>query len=294
MRLLSRQARGHQPLTRYTNPGVFGSLLIEEDYKNSGSIRNEKLKVSEVFTSIQGEGPYSGTPAVFLRLAVCNMHCWYCDTKYTWLFNRRILETVKSDIKRLGVEAPTDLDIYDSEKEIEEMPLEELEIELSNSNQNHLVLTGGEPMLQQRALIPLLLELRKKDKDFFIEVETSGTVKPSSDILPLVDGWNVSPKLENSGNTTLGREKPEVLRLFGKLPNAVFKFVVQSLSDLEEIRVLVDRYGIVHSRVMLMPEGTEAGILNERSAWLLKVCNDAGYRFSTRLHILLWGNKRGA
>ncbi len=280
-----------QPLMRYTNPGVFGSLLIEEDQKNTDIVSNKKLEVSEIFTSVQGEGPCSGTPAVFLRLAVCNMHCWYCDTKYTWLYNAKILEMVRSDIGRLGVRDPNDLSIYDPEKEIKEMTLEEVELELFECNQNHLVVTGGEPMLQQRALIPLIRKLRKK-KDFFIEVETSGTVKPTLEILSLVNEWNVSPKLESSGNSP-AREKPEVLRLFGKLPNAIFKFAVQSLNDLDEIKLLVDRYEVAASRVMLMPEGTETGILSERTAWLLRACNDRGYRFSTRLHILLWGNKRG-
>ena len=280
-----------QPLMRYTNPGAFGSMLIEENHEYSDSIRNEKLKVSEIFTSLQGEGLYLGTPAVFLRLAVCNMHCWYCDTKYTWLYNARVLETIKSDIRRLGVQAPTDLKIYDSGKEIKEMTVEDMERELCASNQNHLVLTGGEPMLQQRTLIPLLRKL-KEQRDFFIEVETSGTVKPGLEILPWVDQWNVSPKLESSGNSQM-REKPEVLGLFGKLPNTIFKFVVQSLTDLEEIKLLVKRYEIANSRVMLMPEGTETRILNERTAWLLKACDDMGYRYSTRLHILIWGNKRG-
>ena len=153
-------------------------------------------------------------------------------------------------------------------------------------------------MLQQSALILLLQQLKRKKAEnndyLFVEVETNGTAKPLPGIVPLVDHWNVSPKLSSSGNAAPTiRERSEVLRFFGKLPNVVFKFVVQSMEDLKEIENLAKKCDIAPSKITLMPEGTEAQILNERSTWLMKVCEDVGYQFSTRLHILLWGNKRG-
>jgi len=283
----------------YKSRSVLETLLTEEGIPvDQGGIEgssgnNERLRVSEIFTSLQGEGPYSGTPAVFLRLAFCNMHCWYCDTKYTWLFHEKLLRRVISDTKGSGVIPPPDLIVYDKEREVKEMALGDIASELLKSNQRHLVVTGGEPMLQQSALIPLITRLKEKSgRNYFVEVETSGTVKPFLEMQLLIDEWNVSPKLESSGNTS-ARERPEVLRLFANLPDAIFKFVVQSSEDLREIKSLVERYSIPSARVMLMPEGTDPQILKERSAWLLKVCNETGYRFSSRLHILMWGNKRG-
>ncbi len=251
-----------------------------------------KLRVSEIFSSVQGEGPSLGTPAVFLRLAICNLHCWYCDTKYTWLYNSKALERVQSEIKRLGVEQPpADLKVYNVDEEAKEMTLNQVFDEVSRSNLHRMVLTGGEPMLQQKALVPLLRALKER-ADFLVEVETSGTIMPQHDMISLVDQWNVSPKIESSGNPLNAREKSSVLSLFSRLPNAYFKFVVQSAIDMNEIEILSNRYHLEHSRVFLMPEGTEPGVLKERSGWLSTACHDKSYRFTTRLHIFLYGNKR--
>jgi 7-carboxy-7-deazaguanine synthase len=274
---------------RFRNPGAKMQLISVQ------KIPSEiipKLKVSEIFSSLQGEGPYAGTPAVFLRLAICNMHCWYCDTKYTWLYSERTLSVVKSEIARLHKNTPTDLKLYDLQQEMSELGLDEVKNQLLQSNQNHLVITGGEPMLQQAALLKMLSEL-KKEKNFMVEVETSGTVPPLRDFADLVDQWNVSPKLEDSGNSRRARENPKALRAFASLPNATFKFVVQAPEDIEEIKALALRYNIPAGRVMLMPEGTSEEALNEKSSWLIKECSESGFQFSTRLHILLWGNERG-
>ena len=272
-------------------------MLAERETKSTSSKSNTGsravLAVSEIFSSLQGEGPYSGTPAAFLRLAFCNLHCWFCDTKYSWLFHQKLLNTVKGDLERLGVKAsPADLIVHERSKEATEMAVEEVKTELLKTGKDHLVITGGEPMLQQSALFPLIQDL-KSNRDFFIEVETSGTLAPNFGMREAVDAWNVSPKLESSGNPSSLREKPRVLTLFSELANATFKFVVQTPEDLREVEGLVERYSIPRNRVMLMPEGTDAGTLQERSAWLLKACSDSGFRFSSRLHILLWGNKRG-
>ena len=158
---------------------------------------------------------------------------------------------------------------------------------------DHLVVTGGEPLLQQQPLASLLSKLKKR-KDCFVEIETNGSVRASEALQGLVDQWNVSPKLESSGNSVYSREKKECMNSFALLGNAFFKFVVQTKDDLEEVESLVRRYSIRPSKVILMPEGTEAAILRERTIWLSEICENRGYRLTPRLHILLWGNKRGS
>ncbi len=116
----------------------------------------------EIFCSVQGEGVNIGKPAVFLRLGLCNLACTWCDTKYTW-----------------------DWEEYDPKEQIIEMPLEEVEREILGYNCKYLVVTGGEPMIQQSRLMPLLENL--KNKEFFIEIETNGTIVPDQKLVNLID-----------------------------------------------------------------------------------------------------------
>jgi organic radical activating enzyme len=155
----------------------------------------------------------------------------------------------------------------------------------------HLVVTGGEPLIQQKTLCELLVNLKKES--YYVEIETNGTISPSDELLSLVDQWNVSPKLKNSGNPSSTREVPEAYHMFARLPSSYFKYVIQTESDLNEVRNLVSRYRIALARVLLMPEGTDRETILNRGRWLAKLCNDQGYRLGTRLHILLWGNARG-
>jgi organic radical activating enzyme len=155
----------------------------------------------------------------------------------------------------------------------------------------HLVLTGGEPLLHQRVLAPLLATLRRDG--FFIEVETNGTIAPSADFAGSVDCFNVSPKISNSLVEEGVRTRPDALRAFVRSGKAWFKFVVCDKGDLEEVEAMISRFVIPRDRVILMPEGIDAAKLLERSRWLVEVCKERGLRFSLRLHILLWGNRRG-
>ena len=222
----------------------------------------------EIFRSIQGEGVTAGTPSVFLRLATCNLACTWCDTKYTW-----------------------DWESYDYDREVVTLPTDEVEERVVSLECPHVVITGGEPLLQQKALAPLALSLKKRG--FFCEVETNGTLSPEPDMVDAVSQWNVSPKLANSGNYAAHREAPSALQAFQGLPNAYFKLVVVERSDVDEVSALVERYDIPAERVLLMPEGTAPETVRTRGAWLAEVCADRGFRFSTRLHILLWGDERG-
>ena len=155
----------------------------------------------------------------------------------------------------------------------------------------HPVIAGGEPMMQQAALWPLAAAL--KGRGFRCEVETNGTLAPMPEMVEAVSQWNVSPKLDNSGNPRGRRESPEALSAFREIDSAFFKFVVAKLTDLDEVSALADRHSLPSERVVLMPEGTTAEVVSERGAWLAEACVERGFRFSTRLHILLWGDERG-
>ena len=222
----------------------------------------------EIFHSIQGEGVTAGTPSVFFRLATCNLACTWCDTKYTWDWER-----------------------YDYAQQVMSLSAHEVEDRILAYDCRHLVITGGEPMLQQSALAPLALSLR--ERGFYCEVETNGTLAPQQEMIDAISQWNVSPKLANSGNRPERREAPEALRAFTGLDSAFFKLVVVAPSDLDEVDELVRLYDVPPERVVLMPEGVTPDVLAERGRWLAEACAQRGYRFSTRLHILLWGDQRG-
>ena len=222
----------------------------------------------EVFVSIQGEGVSAGLPSVFVRLALCNLRCTWCDTRYTW-----------------------DWAHYNPKEEIISMDAREVARRVLGSGVANAVITGGEPLLQQHDLEDLgdLLKL----SHVRIEVETNGTIVPTDGLAQMVDQWNVSPKLENSGNDPDQRHVPAALAWFAARSNAYFKFVVCQPGDVDEVTAIVGRYGVPAGRVLLMPEGTDAGTIARRSGWLVERCLSTGYRFTPRLHILLWGDQRG-
>lgn len=226
-----------------------------------------KLRVSEVFESVQGEGVNIGTPSTFLRLALCNLRCTWCDTKYTW-----------------------DWEHYDFDNEVKIISGHEVVSWLRAKNSRNIVVTGGEPLLQQRQLVPVLRELAT---DHSFEVETAGTITPSDNLIELITHWNVSPKLANSGNSLVARRRAEPLGRLAQLENAFFKFVLQSEEDIEEVLDLVREFGIPSSRVFLMPEATGSAELQKKSAWIARLCIQHQFRLSYRLHVALWGSRRG-
>ena len=146
-------------------------------------------------------------------------------------------------------------------------------------------------MLQQKGLVPLIESLARNEYTF--EIETNGTIMPEPSLVKHIDQWNVSPKLANSGNAAHAREIPQAIDYFANLPNAYFKFVIVEQSDAKEVGNLVNKYNLPPSRVMLMPEGRTPEMLQERSRWLSSICANEGYWFTPRLHIMLWGDRRG-
>ena len=214
-------------------------------------------KVAEVFASLQGEGVTAGLPSLFVRLQGCSVGCVWCDTKYSWdpeKGEERDLQALLGEVKAAGIE--------------------------------NVVVTGGEP-LESSLFLPLVLAL--KAGGHRVEVETSGVLPPPD--LP-VDQWNVSLKLAHSGVPEERRVRPRAIREFVKR-DAWFKFVVAKYDDVNEVIEIQERFGIPRDRTLLMPLGIERNELLARSRWIWDACRAHGFRFSPRLHILLWGAKRG-
>ncbi|MBK7578769.1 MAG: 7-carboxy-7-deazaguanine synthase QueE [Myxococcales bacterium] len=225
------------------------------------------LKVSEIFESIQGEGASAGEPAVFLRLATCNLHCSYCDTKYTWDFNA-----------------------HRYEDEVKTRRLDDVAAELDLARARRLVVTGGEPLLQSSALGKLLEEIADA---FVVEVETNGTLAPTAELIARVAQWNVSPKLSGSGNREGLRLRPAVLAEFRKTQRAWLKLVVADERDVAEAAELVARLSWPSERVLLMPEAQTRDELHARSPLVSAASLARGFGFSPRLHIERFGGRRG-
>ena len=225
------------------------------------------MKISEIFESIQGEGNNAGKSAVFLRTAECNLKCVWCDTKYTW-----------------------DWKNYDYSKEVNEMSIKEVRQSLEQFRIRHLVITGGEPLMQQDDLAELLTFLKP---EFYVEVETNGTILPNNALSTLVDQWNVSPKTKNSGNPLEMCEVNECYTFFSKKKNCYFKYVVESEDDLIEINQFISKYSLKKDRVLLMTQAiTKEEILaKENNVFTISKKNSLG--FSPRLHVIKWGSQRG-
>lgn len=239
----------------------------------------------EIFFTIQGEGKSLGRPSVFVRSSLCNLYCEWCDTDYTWNWQGTTFRHQR--------DAEPGYQKFDKQTQIVRLTPAEVAQQVRAFPCTNVVLTGGEPMLQQDDWVALMRHLRAIDSAYWFEVETNGTLMPTGDFDTLLDQYNVSPKLANSGVEPRQREIPEVLRFFAASDKAVFKFVVNDPADLEEVGDLVARYRLPRQRVYLMPEGTASEQLRERQQWLVAECLKHNFNFTDRLHIHIWGNKRG-
>lgn len=228
-----------------------------------------RLRVAEIFESVQGEGLWAGTPSVFVRVSGCNLRCSWCDTPYaSW-----------------SPEGPV-------------MEVGEILSAVEGYNADHVVVTGGEPMMFD-ATGPFCAGLKSLGRT--VTIETAGTVfrEVSCDLM------SISPKLSNSTPTEESgwRSRHEATRLdFNALRSLVraytyqLKFVVgdSAVSDLIEIESVIGEIGPVEpSRVLLMPEGTDTETLRRRAPVLVEAARLRGWGVSPRLHIELFGNTRG-
>lgn len=234
----------------------------------------------EIFASIQGEGPSLGSPRTFIRLSGCNLHCKWCDTAYTWNFEGTPFHHDQ------GVK-------FDPASERLSRTIHEIADHVSKDGPTGIVITGGEPLLQKGKLAPLITAIKEASGPVWVEIETNGTIAPPDDLLPLVNQFNVSPKLSHSGNDEAVAKNEASLEAFARLSSSWFKFVVGEPCDVNEIKALAARHKIPSERIFLMPLGTTSEDIRTRSAWLVDECLRIGYRFTDRLHIHLFGDTRG-
>jgi 7-carboxy-7-deazaguanine synthase len=223
------------------------------------------MRIAEIFYSVQGEGSLVGVPSLFVRTSGCNLRCSWCDTPYTsW----------NPEGEDLGIDEILDrAAVFPAAR--------------------HVVLTGGEPMIA-----PAIVELseRFRERGMHITVETAGTV-----FTPVAcDLMSISPKLSNSTpegvfrtqHERLRRQPDVLLRLMAGYDYQL-KFVVAREDDVNEVCAVVAQLNAPAGKVILMPEGIRADILRERGVWLAELCKQNGFRFSPRLHVDLYGNRRG-
>ncbi len=239
----------------------------------------------EIFHSIQGEGKSIGVPSVFVRTSLCNLHCIWCDTDYTWNW-------VGTRFAHQH-EALPGYRKFDKKDWIAECAVEDVAQAVAAFPCHNIILTGGEPMLQQPGLTQLMRTLRQHSPDYRFETETNGTLVPTAEFDAAIDQYNMSPKLDNSNNPKRLREKPKAYRFFAASPKANFKFVLAGESDLAEVLELLENYAISPSKVWLMPEATTRELLAEKRPWLVDICKMHGFRYSDRLHVQIWGSKKG-
>lgn len=238
----------------------------------------------EIFQSLQGEGVDAGVPAVFIRASLCNLHCSWCDTDYTWNW-----EGTPWTHER---DAEPGYAKYRKSEQIVDLTPAEVAARAARFDCRHLVLTGGEPLLQQEEFREVLSALGVGGADWTVEVETNGTIGPGAELDALVTRYNVSPKLANSGNPEDLRTNTPALEFFRQSPKAWFKFVVRDPGDFEELQALRNRFSLPADRILIMPEGRTPEAL-DRHAWVAERCRIHGFRLSDRLHVRLWGSARG-
>jgi 7-carboxy-7-deazaguanine synthase len=234
-----------------------------------------KLRVNEIFTSFQGEGRNVGMPCTFLRLAFCNLHCTWCDTYFAWNWG---------DGKEKKWNRPT----VEMNKEVHDLETSEVAAQLEKLATQNLVITGGEPTLQQLALIELLGKKRPARLKW-IEMETNGTIPLSPALIELVDQFNCSPKLSHSDNSKL-RCAPNVLRAHQASGKTCFKFVIESRADLTEVKSIVEKNKLTN--VYLMPLGRTKADQNARMPEVAEIARENGWHVTPRLHILMYGDTR--
>ncbi|MGA0241718.1 MAG: 7-carboxy-7-deazaguanine synthase QueE [Candidatus Marinamargulisbacteria bacterium] len=232
-----------------------------------------RLRISEHFYSIQGEGPSVGVPAIFVRLQGCNLLCgdgsatWTCDTIPVW---KKGTPYHISDWHALF------LDEYHN----------------ALAAGAHVVITGGEPLLQALA-IKQWLALFETDRPF-IEIETNGTVMPTTTLLSTVSQWNVSPKLSNSGEPLNKRYHPTVLQTFQDQPNSIFKFVVQSPDDVTEISTFAPTILTlpIHRKFLMPAADTKTNLISLYPP-IIELAKTHGFSVGQRFHIDIWDQKTG-
>lgn len=247
-------------------------ILSDPNFKTVDKFtRPDSLIVSEFFANtIQGEN-WSGVPSTFLRLTGCTLDCVFCDTSEVWRYGE---EYSFSHLIQLIVDNG---------------------INVKLRNGQHLILTGGSP-LKQQARLGSFIERFQEVLGFkpYIEVENEAVLMPSPRMVTLVDCWNNSPKLSNSGMKVRVRYKPEILQFMSSLRNSWFKFVVDCEEDWEEINEFFLTPGLIKKeQIVIMPEGQTREELDQHYQATVEIAVKYNVRMCDRLHVTIWNKKTG-
>ena len=243
--------------------------------------KEPKLTFTEdwVFFTVQGEGKYVGHPAVFLRLSACNLRCEWsngdgtttkCDTPYSSHSPEKNIKTVKETVDAVLV--------HKCKK---------------------VVITGGEPMMQKNVDL-LVRELVKKGCE--VTIETNGTIYRDMQV-PVF--WSISPKLATSCPHTSKhfemhhKKRLNIMAVASMVKQRhQLKFVVNREEDISEIKMMLtmlkDFTGKSYDKsVYLMPQGITQEQFDAKLPWLVEQAKFNGWNITDRLHIRIWGSKRG-
>lgn len=232
------------------------------------------LVVNELFgPTVQGEGPSLGRRCAFLRLGGCNLSCRWCDTPYTWDW------TGRADGGR----------VYDPRTELHPMWGDEVVRAMLAYRVPMIVISGGEPLNQQRRLLPVVRALL--DSGRTVEVETNGTVTPHADLVAPGVRFNVSPKLANSGVARQRRIRPDALAALRRTAGVAFKFVCAAPADLDEVAELERQFDL--SPIWIMPLGDTPEVLAASLRRVADAAVDRGWNLTTRLQVTAWRGERG-
>ena len=254
-------------------PGL--SLAI--DHVRPPSSAPVHLNVSETFTTHQGEGRHQGALAHFIRLTGCNLTCSWCDAAYTW------------DWKHFDHAAETHTRTpHDLADEIDALTAQ-------GAGRARIVITGGEPLLQSNGLAALFTELDACDlfAHHPLDLETNGT-RPLG---PTARFWSTitcSPKVGPSAGQIVPKWGGPALDPSIKDDDRTeFKFVVASEADLDAAVEFAVHHVLPRDRCWLMPEGTTPAVILDRTPWVTRAALGLGWNFTSRLHILAYGDTRG-
>lgn len=232
------------------------------------------LTLAEVFgPTLQGEGPAAGRPAMFVRFAGCNLSCSWCDTPYTW-----------------------DADRFNLRDERYTATAEEIVQAVTDSGPQIVVLTGGEPLLQQhlsgwKTLLWALAEAGRAT-----HLETNGTILPSPTTMGTIDTFMVSPKFGNAGSHR-GHQNPGLhpgWALAARTNHRIhLKIVCQTPAEVADAASFAKELRWPPRQVWVMPEGKTAVELAERWPAIANAAARHNVNASHRLHVLAWGTERG-
>jgi 6-pyruvoyltetrahydropterin 2'-reductase len=285
-----------------------------------------KIKVAELFYSLQGEGQYLGTPSVFLRIFGCNFKCaGFSMPRGTLSEERLAIDPANYDSYNDLPLVHTGCDSYASWdprfKHLSPMlevsaivdRMQELLPDGKFGPDKHLILTGGEPLLGwQKSYIDLFEEIGKRRMNLtHITFETNGTqmLKPelkdwflTNDTYPMLDiTYSVSSKLPSSGEAWEDAIKPEVILDYYQLSSSTyFKWVVSNQEDYQDVQNAIKAYTdgmgahvMTYIPIYLMPAGGTTKHYNDNEKWVAELCMKHGWRYTPRLQVQLWKNAWG-